>query len=380
VTTISWFGFPLRSHTVPSLPVVSALVRAGADVTFQTTPPYCAMVEATGARVVGYPAICEQIGREGHDKDLRSHVRNLAAISAAIVPSLVASFHTGGQAGLPPDLVVFDASAPWGRAVARECRTPSATSVTTFVFTRSMLQIIGDTPWMTADDIDVLATSGDLKVVYTSAMFQPAGTFLDNTHLFVGPLLESRPRDGVRVEPEGSRPLAYVSLGTVYNEDVALLQRIAAQLSSAGWQVVVSLGSASASAIGQCGEWPPHVRAYPFLDQLAVLAHARLVVSHGGLQTVTESLAAGVPLIVIPQDVDQHLVGRRTAGLGAAIVLDAQTVTTEDFAGALARIDAERSRFNEAAAAIGRSFAATMPLAAAVQRLLDLAEARRRSA
>jgi UDP:flavonoid glycosyltransferase YjiC (YdhE family) len=359
VATISWFGFPLRSHTVPSLPVVSALVEAGADVTFHTTAPYRAMAEATGARVAGYPSICEEIGNE---KDLRSHVRTLATIRDAIAPSLAAS-------GPPADLVVFDASAPWGRAVAREWGSASATSVTTFVFTRSMLQMIGNTPWMTSDDLDLLATAGDLKVVYTSATFQPAGTFLDNTHLFVGPLIEGRRRDGVRVEPDGSRPLAYVSLGTVYNDDVALLRRIAEQLSAAGWQVVVSLGSAAASATG---DWPPHVRAYPFVDQLAVIAAAKLVVSHGGLQTVTESLAHGVPLIVIPHDVDQHLVGRRAAGLGAAVVLDGTNVTGEDFAAALARIDGDRPRFEAAATALGHSFTDCMPLATAVQRLLDL--------
>jgi UDP:flavonoid glycosyltransferase YjiC (YdhE family) len=366
VATISWFGFPLRSHTVPSLPVVSALAGSGATVTFHTTQAYRAMVEPTGAHILTYPAICDQIGNE---TDLRSHVRTLTAITDAIVP---------GLASAPPaDLVVFDASAPWGRAVARKWGAASATSVTTFVFTRSMLQMIGNTPWMTSDDIDVLATAADLKIVYTSAMFQPAGAFLDSTHLFVGPMLEGRRRDGVRVDAEGSRPLAYVSLGTVYNGDVALLRRIAEQLSTAGWQVVVSLGSADASA---GGEWPPHVRAYPFVDQLAVIAQAKLVVSHGGLQTVTESLAQGVPLIVIPHDVDQHLVGRRAAGLGAAVVLDETNVTEADFAAALARIAVDRTRFDAAAAAIGRSFADSVPLATAVQRLLDLPTARTHTA
>lgn len=366
---VSWFGFPLRSHTVPSLPVVSALVRAGAEVTFHTTPDYRAMVETAGARFAPYPSICEQIGRE---KDLRSHVRTLVSIGTAIVPTLVAS----RSSGPPADLVVFDASAPWGRAVARAWNTASASSVTTFVFTRAMLQMIRGAAWMTGDDIDVLATAGDLKVVYTSAMFQPAGAFLDDTHLFVGPLLEGRRRDGVPVEPEGSRPLAYVSLGTVYNDDVTLLERIAAQLSSAGWQVIVSLGAEGGSA---AGEWPPHVRAYPFVDQLAVLARARLVVSHGGLQTATEAFAHGVPLIVIPHDVDQHVVGRRAAGLGAAVMLEETAMRAEEFSAALARIEAGRPQFEQAAAAIGRSFAGAMPLATAAQRLLDLPAARTRT-
>ena len=367
--TVTWFGFPLRSHTVPSLPVVSALVSAGADVTFHTTPAYRALVETTGARVGIYPSIFEQIGRE-KERDLRSHVRNLLAITAATAPALAASVP-------PADLVVFDASAPWGRAVAREWGAASASSVTTFVFTRAMLQMIAGAAWMTGDDIDVLATAGDLKVVYSSAMFQPAGAFLDDTHLFVGPLLEHRRRDGVRIEPEGSRPLAYVSLGTVYNDDVQLLERLAAQLSSAGWQVVVSLGSESGAAVG---EWPPFVRAYPFVDQLAVLEHARLVVTHGGLQTVTESLAHGVPVIVIPHDVDQHVVGRRAAALGAALMIEETTISPEDFAAVVARFEAGRPRFEQAAAAIGRSFTEAMPLGAAVQRLLDLPASRRRTA
>ncbi len=353
---------------MPSLPVVSALIGAGTEVTFHTTERYRAMAEATGARVVTYPAICDQLAR-GKDKGLRAHLRDVVSVSAEIAPSLVASEP-------PADLVIFDASAFWGRVVARERGTASASSVTTFVFTRAMLQLIGRSTWMTEADIDVLVTAGDLKVVYTSQMFQPAGTYLDDTHLFVGPLLEARRRDGVRVEPEGSRPLAYVSLGTVYNDNLTLLRQIATQLSAAGWQVVVSLGAGDARV---AGEWAPHVRVYPFVDQRAVLAHARLVVSHGGLQTVTESLALGVPLIVIPQDVDQYVVGQRAAGLGAAITLTEKTMTAETFMAALARIDAERPQFERAAAAIGRSFVESMPLATAVQRLLALPAARTRT-
>lgn len=358
---ISWFGYPLRSHTVPSLPVVSALVRAGAEVTFHTTETYRSIVEPTGARMVSYPPVLDLVGHA--HKDLRSHVRYMAAISAEVVPSLAE--------GPSADLVVFDASASWGRVVAQRWQVPMASSVTTFVFTRSMLQMIGDTKWMTSEDIDILATSGDLKVIYASKMFQPAGAFLDDSHLFVGPLLDGRPRDGERVELDGSRPLAYVSLGTVYNSDVALLKRLAGQLSSAGWQVVVSLGAQGANAVG---DWPPHVRAYSFVDQLAVIANARLVVSHGGMQTVTEALAHGVPLIVIPQDVDQHMVGQRAAGLGAAIRLD-EKVSEEDFAAALSRMAAERPRFEQAAAAIGRSLNEALPLDAAVQRLLAVGTA-----
>src|SRR5262245_43503226 len=163
MTAIAWFSFPLRSHTTPSLPLVSALVAAGADVTFYTTERYRAMVEPTGALVIGYPAICEQLER---GKDLRAHVRDVVSASAAIAPVLITSVPAA-------DLVVFDASAFWGRTVAAERGAPSASSVTTFVFTRSMLQLMGRAEPLTDTEIDVLRTAGDLKVAYTSRMFQP---------------------------------------------------------------------------------------------------------------------------------------------------------------------------------------------------------------
>ena len=52
--------------------------------------------------------------------------------------------------------------------------------------------------------------------------FQPAGRFFDARYLFLGPLLHQCPRDGARAQATGSRPLAYVSLGTLFNRDHAL--------------------------------------------------------------------------------------------------------------------------------------------------------------
>lgn len=57
-------------------------------------------------------------------------------------------------------------------------------------------------------------------------------------------------------------------------------------------------------------------------------------------------------------------------------MIDDAAVSAEDFAAALARFEAGRPQFEQAAAAIGRSLADAMPLATAVQRLLDLPAAR----
>ncbi|MGE3277356.1 MAG: glycosyltransferase [Vicinamibacterales bacterium] len=361
MTPVHWFGFPLRSHTAPSLPVVSALVQAGAEVTFHTTSRYHAMVEATGARVATYPSWCDAFEC---GKPLEQHVCDVSSATAPLVSALAPACGA--------ELVVFDASAAWGREIATRLRVPAAASVTTFVFTRAMLQLISRPSWMSEADIDVLATTGELKLVYTSRAFQPGGEFLDASHLFIArDFAGASPGDGARVIRDSPRPLAYVSLGTIYGGDVGLLRRVSAHLDAAGWQVIVSLGSPDTS-VGD--GWPSGVRVFPFVDQLSILKEASLVVTHGGLQTVTEALAHGVPMIVLPLDVDQHVVARRAVHAGAAIVLDPKTTTDAELAGAIAHVGAELTRFAESAGRIGRSFADGLPAPAAAHRLLALAE------
>ncbi len=359
-----FYGFPARSHTVPSLALVRELVSREVAVEYHSTPCFREMVEQAGARFVAYPAVCESLSEPA---DLRTHVRRLAAVAQEIAPALAA------RCTSRPALVLFDASALWGRIAAGQLGVPTVASVTTFAFTRTMLELLGArADWLTAPDgdaLDVLAPPADLKVVYTSRMFQPAGRFLDDRHLFVGPLLAGRPRDGAAVRAAGARPLAYVALGTIFNRDIGLLQRIAGILSDAGWQAVVSLGDPAREAPPG---WPPHVQVFPFADQMAALAQADLAVTHGGMGSVSETLACGVPSILVPQAVDQFVVARRTAEVGAAIVVEREA-PEQAWQAALARILTERTQFTAAAAGLAASFREATPLPEAVDRILGLA-------
>jgi MGT family glycosyltransferase len=218
--------------------------------------------------------------------------------------------------------------------------------------------------------LDVLVPVACLKIVCTSRFFQPSGRFFEDSHVFVGPLLEQRPQQGIRIQPEGPRPLAYLSLGTIFNRDRQLFRAIAAKLSAAGWQVAVSTGNAAGHDLE---DWPPYVRAWPFVNQLAALRLADLAVTHGGMGSISEIMACGVPAIVYPRAADQFLVARRAASLGAAVVVD----DAEDFCGAwdaaIARVRAERSTMVAAAARIAQSFSEVTPIGVAADRVLQLA-------
>jgi len=75
---------------------------------------------------------------------------------------------------------------------------------------------------------------------------------------------------------------------------------------------------------------------------------------------------------VVPQAIDQHLVARQTANLGAALVIERDAVSIESLSPALANIELNRTAFVAAAARLQRSFVETLSVTEAVDRALAL--------
>jgi UDP:flavonoid glycosyltransferase YjiC (YdhE family) len=78
---------------------------------------------------------------------------------------------------------------------------------------------------------------------------------------------------------------------------------------------------------------PKEVRHFDYLPLSQVLPHAAALVSHGGIGTVAQALAAGVPQLVMPMAFDQFPNAARLEGLGVARTLSASAYR----AGAVAR-------------------------------------------
>lgn len=137
------------------------------------------------------------------------------------------------------------------------------------------------------------------------------------------------------IQPDPHRPLVYVSLGTLQGHRAGLLARIAAACRQAGAQVLLShagcLPEHKARAIP--ADW---VR--PFVPQQAVLARADLCVTHAGLNTALECLAAGVPMLAVPLTHDQPGVAARIARCGAGLSLQPWQRSPGRIAGAVARL------------------------------------------
>ncbi|MGW4060233.1 glycosyltransferase [Amycolatopsis sp. NPDC004747] len=158
-------------------------------------------------------------------------------------------------------------------------------------------------------------------------------------------------------EPGGFRgPLVYLTLGTAFGTPEVLETAIRG-LATLGTHVVVATGGVP------IGPQPAHVTARTWVPQAAALAHADLVVHHGGSGTTLGALAAGVPQLVLPQGADQFANAEALLAAGAAVRL----LPGELSADAVAEQARKASSCRAAARAIAGEIAA-MPSPAEVAR------------
>jgi zeaxanthin glucosyltransferase len=103
------------------------------------------------------------------------------------------------------------------------------------------------------------------------------------------------------------RPLLYASLGTYFylgrEGNRELLQRLLDALGGRPeWQLVLAAGDERMAAELRP---PADTVVVPRAPQLALLERARLMIGHGGIGGIGESLFLGVPMVLFPLGFDQ---------------------------------------------------------------------------
>ena len=397
-----FYGLPVSGHMHPALGVVQELVRRGHEVRMYATPAWAERIESVGGIPRGYddPSLDAMDPPENAFVTLALALR----VAEAVLPALLRDVEDVPSA-VRPDLLMIDSAAPWGVIVARRTGLPSVTSSTTFAINGPVgRRIVGDLgrlvpmlwdgggralvdamrsrrflrrtwgvePPRLPEIVGAPATAATLA--YTSSGFQPlAHTFGSDTH-FVGPVLNARREAWRDPLPRG---FLYVSLGTLYHRNPAFFRSAIDATRDLGRDVLLNIGTRLDPA--EFRDVPAHVRVVQRAPQIAVLERAGAFVTHGGMNSAHESLLAGVPMVVVPQAVDQFLVGERVAEVGAGIALAPRRLDPERLRGAIHRVYDEPA-YAAAARRVGDELRAAggAPRAAdVVEDVLDGAASRR---
>jgi MGT family glycosyltransferase len=135
----------------------------------------------------------------------------------------------------------------------------------------------------------------------------------------------------------GEDPLIYLSLGSLGSADVGLMRGLIASLAGAPYRVIVSKGPQADEL-----ELADNMVGAEFLPQTSILPQVDLVITHGGNNTVTESLYYGKPTVILPLFWDQYDNAQRLHETGLGIRLDTYGHSSEELTAAIDRLLADR--------------------------------------
>src|SRR5690554_3568883 len=349
MSRIVMIAMPAAGHINPSVPLVRELVRRGNDVTFYVTEEFRAVAAQTGATFRAYPedtissSVIADANAQGGSAKV---VQRLMEATRTLLPLLESELRED-----PPDAIMFDSNAFWGRMLATSLHRPAISFMTTILVGASVFRSLTvrerlAVVWETATSLPgtlcarrrllqsvgrdllpsspVFPTRGDLTIFPIPAWIQSPDGRCDASSRFVGPSIDTAPRtDEIDGELErllgDESPLVVVSLGTLHLGGDDFFRSCIDAFAALSANVLLVVGRATDPANFELASSNIVIRAV--VPQLAALRQAAVFVTHGGMNSVMEGLHFGVPMVVIPQQVEQFLIGQAVADRGAGVVL-----------------------------------------------------------
>lgn len=284
-----------------------------------------------------------------------------------------------------PDVVIVDQQAIAGAVVARRKRLRWATSATTsseLIDSFTVFPMFGN--WL-CNELrsfqhrvgvpESESAKGDLRfsdqlvIAFTTKELVGRGPFPPEW-LFVGPAINARQRvpefPWRLLDPQKRRVL--LTLGTV---NAASGQQFFETAIAAAVRLTDQLQMIVVAPDGMLAPQAPNVLVFPAVPQLELLPNMDAVICHAGHNTVCESLANGIPLIVAPIRDDQPIIAQQVVDAGAGVRLKYGRVKPEEIEIALLAV-LEGGAYRESAKRIQKAFREAGGTAAAANALEGL--------
>ena len=318
---ILFINLPYYGHVIPTIGLVKELIRQGCEVTYMLPFDWEEKMAESGAVFYGYK----------NHKQLAEQMKNAFAAAEEIIEQY--------------DFVIYEQFFFLGKHLAEKYNKPVARVFTAPVTNKSLMDefitakgplsifkhkwiakaftkdIARDVRLKTDNWLDeIIENPPELNLVYTLRAYQPyAEEFPEDQYKFLGPSVYERETKDF-VYQKGNRPLVYISLGTILKGAVSFFQNCVEAFRGENIDVIVSVGKQF--DMRKLKNVPENIKIYPYVPQLEVLKQADVFVTHGGMNSVSEALVYGTPMVVIPFVSDQPVNARCIEKLGVGKRLD----------------------------------------------------------
>ncbi|MEN2775400.1 macrolide family glycosyltransferase [Acetivibrio clariflavus] len=325
---ILFINLPYYGHFIPTIGLVHELIKQGCEVTYLMPFDWKERVCESGADFSGY---------ENHRK-LSEQIKNAYAAADKIAENY--------------DIIIYEQFFFLGKHLAEKHRKPAVRIFTSLATNEKLIRefisaggalgifkykwicklwtndIAKGIPMKTDCWLDeIIQNPPALNLVYTLKEFQPyAEDFPEEQYKFLGASVYDRKEQKIDFK-KANRPVIYISLGTVVKGAVSFFNKCIEAFRNEQVEVIISAGRSF--PIHKLKEIPENIKVYDVVPQLSVLKQADVFITHGGMNSISEALVHGVPMVVIPFIADQPTNARRIEELGLGRKLDYRSIDSE---------------------------------------------------
>lgn len=340
-----------HGHVYPTLPVIHELVARGARVSF-FSPPIANVADevvAAGGTHHVYETTYRFKERDDEPRSVSwaAYPRRMVADAIQVAQQL-----EGTLRELKPDVIVHDFMCVSARILGQALGIPTMALYPTYPTNehfpqKHILPIDGapDHPervafrglveeitarWGLApfSDDAMFVPSPLLNLVFMPRAFHPKGETFDSRYLFVGPSFGPRVRPAALLPArDRKRPLHYVTLGTAFSNQPNFFRLCLDALCPLEGDVLLSIGNHFDKSV--LAPIPANATVEPFVSQLDVLPECSVFGSHGGMNSIMESLFFGVPMVIVPQIPEQFCTAKAMAAAKLAVTVDPRVTSAE---------------------------------------------------
>ena len=327
---ILFINLPYHGHVVPTIGLVQELLNQGCKVTYLMQYGWEDKVAESGATFAGY---------EDH-KQLSEQMKNAYAAAEIIIDDydliIYEQFfflgkHLAEKHGKPV-VRIFTAPATNKKLMNEYISSGGPLGVfkwkwLTIAFTKDIVKGKGISlktdNWLD----EIIENPPELNFVYTLREYQPHIEDFSEEHFkFLGPSVYTRKAEQIDCV-KGDRPVIYISLGTIIKGDTAFFQNCIEAFREENVDVIISVGQKFDRK--KLKNIPGNIHIYPSVPQVEVLAFSDVFVTHGGMNSVSESLVKGTPMVVIPFVSDQPVNAGQIEELGLGKKMEYKQITSE---------------------------------------------------
>ena len=336
---IMFFCIPAYGHHNPTIAVVKELVNRGNKVRYYSFHEFRDKIESTGAEFISCDTYLPEVS-----ENIASGSATMSTTEMTIVDlqttARMDGFLKEQVEEFKPDVIVSDSVCFWGKLTARKYKIPMVVSTTTFAFNKHsskyMKSSIAEIKDLIQGNQRVKAELKKLEeygyheksimslvqndnytdtIVYATKKYQPFSETFSKHYAFVGPSLLTDDK----TDKEHDRPLVYISLGTVVSNKPDFYKKCIRALKDEDVDVIISCGRVvEPDALNGISD---NVKVYQSVNQLEVLSKANVFLTHNGMNSTSESLYMGTPMVFFPQSNEQRAVAKRVAEMGVGIEL-----------------------------------------------------------